>query len=56
MKLLAQNRQTVAEPSGAVATAGFLFHADQLPKTKVNVAIISGGNIEPEMLRQLRQG
>ena len=55
MKLLAQNPQTVAEPSGAVATAGFLFHADELPKTKLNVAIISGGNIEPEMLEQLRQ-
>jgi len=54
MKLLAQNPETVAEPSGAVATAGFLFHADQLPKTNVNVAIISGGNIEPEMLQDLR--
>jgi threonine dehydratase len=54
MKLLAQNPATVAEPSGAVATAGFLFHRDQLPKTKINVAIISGGNIEPGMLDQLR--
>ena len=56
MKLLAANPQTVAEPSGAVATAGFLFHADQLPKTKLNVAIISGGNIEPAMLEELRRG
>lgn len=56
MKLLAANLQTVAEPSGAVATAGFLFHADQLPKTKLNVAIISGGNIEPAMLEDLRRG
>jgi threonine dehydratase len=54
MRLLAQNPQTTAEPSGAVATAGFLFHADELPKTKTNVAIISGGNIEPTMLRELR--
>ncbi len=54
MKLLAGNPATVAEPSGAVATAGFLFHRDQLPGTKINVAIISGGNIEPEMLRELR--
>ena len=54
MKLLAANPDTVAEPSGAVATAGFLFRADQLPKTRVNVAIISGGNIEPQMLRELR--
>jgi len=56
MKLLAHDPQTSAEPSGAVATAGFLFHADQLPKTKVNVAIISGGNIEPAMLCELRRG
>ena len=53
MKLLATNPKTVAEPSGAVATAGFLFRRDQLPSTKVNVAIISGGNIEPGMLESL---
>ena len=51
MKLLAQNPKTIAEPSGAVSLAGFLFRYDQLPKTKLNVAIISGGNIEPAMLR-----
>jgi len=54
MKVLARNPQTVAEPSGAVATAGFMFHADELPKTGLNVAIISGGNIEPHMLEELR--
>jgi threonine dehydratase len=54
MKLLAANPETIAEPSGAVATAGFLFRSDQLPKTKLNVAIISGGNIEPQMLQALR--
>src|SRR5579863_835625 len=54
MKLLAQNPQTIAEPSGAVATAGFIFHAKELPQTKLNVAIISGGNIEPQMLEELR--
>ena len=55
LKLLAVNPETVAEPSGAVATAGFLFHADQFPETKLNVAIISGGNIEPQMLEELRR-
>src|SRR5271157_1394024 len=55
MKLLAANPATVAEPSGAVAAAGFLFRRDQLPKTKLNVAIISGGNIEPTMLSELRR-
>jgi threonine dehydratase len=55
VKLLSANSNTVAEPSGAVAVAGFLFHRDQLPKTKVNVAIISGGNIDPKVLEELRQ-
>ncbi len=54
MKYLAANPDTVAEPSGAVATAGFIFHAKELPQTKLNVAIISGGNIEPKMLQDLR--
>ena len=53
MKILAQNPKTIAEPSGAVSVAGFIFHADQLPRTKLNVAIISGGNIEPAMLQGL---
>jgi threonine dehydratase len=55
MKYLCLNPQTIAEPSGAVATAAFIFHAKELPHTKLNVAIISGGNIEPEMLDQLRR-
>jgi threonine dehydratase len=55
MQLLSANPDTIAEPSGAVATAGFLFRADQLPKTKLNVAIISGGNIEPNMLEEIRR-
>src|SRR6058998_3789275 len=55
MKLLAANPATVAEPSGAVATAGFLFHQDQFPNGRLNAAIISGGNIEPAMLEELRR-
>jgi threonine dehydratase len=56
VRLLAKNPATVAEPSGAVAAAGFLFRCDQLPKTKLNVAIISGGNIDPKMLEEFRRG
>jgi len=52
---LAANPQTLAEPSGAVSVAGFLYHADELPKTINNVAVISGGNIEPSMLSGFRQ-
>jgi threonine dehydratase len=53
MKLLAANPDTIAEPSGAVSVAGFLFRADQLPKSRLNIAIISGGNIEPQLLKEL---
>lgn len=55
MRALSANSRTVAEPSGAVAPAAFLFHASELPRTTINVAVISGGNIDPEMLRELRK-
>jgi threonine dehydratase len=55
MRWLATNPKTVAEPSGAVAVAGFLFREDQLPKTTVNVAIISGGNVDPNILQEMRR-
>jgi threonine dehydratase len=55
MRQLALNPKTVAEPSGAVAVAAFLFHRNELPRTKLNVAIISGGNIEPQMLADITQ-
>jgi threonine dehydratase len=54
MKYLSANPETIAEPSGAVAAAGFIFHAAELPRTHNNVAVISGGNIEPQMLEELR--
>jgi threonine dehydratase len=54
MRALSANPKTLAEPSGAVATAAFLFHADELPKTRINVAVISGGNIDPKVLAELR--
>ncbi len=41
-----------AEPSGAVATAAHLHHSDQLPAGK-RVAIVSGGNINPAVLRDI---
>ncbi|MGA8502980.1 MAG: threonine/serine dehydratase [Candidatus Sulfotelmatobacter sp.] len=55
VRLLAANPDTLAEPSGAVAVAAFLFHRDELPATKLNVAIISGGNIDPKMLEEFRR-
>jgi threonine dehydratase len=51
---LSTNAKTVAEPSGAVAPAAFFFHANELPQTTINVAVISGGNIDPKLLAELR--
>ncbi|MGA8540440.1 MAG: threonine/serine dehydratase [Terriglobales bacterium] len=56
MRLLSNNSKTLAEPSGAVAPAAFLFHAAELPDTKINVAVISGGNIDPKVLTELGNG
>jgi threonine dehydratase len=56
VKYLSENAATVAEPSGAVAVAGFIFHAKQLPQARLSVAIVSGGNIDPQMLEEMRRG
>jgi len=53
MRALSANTKTLAEPSGAVAVAAFLFHAAELPDTKINVAVISCGNIDPKLLAAL---
>jgi threonine dehydratase len=53
MRRLAANPKLTAEPSGAVSFAGFLFHRHELPDTKLNVAVISGGNISPTALSEI---
>jgi len=54
VRALSEKTQTLSEPSGAVAVAAFLFHADELPETAINVAVVSGGNIDPNLLAELR--
>ena len=53
VRILAENPKTAAEPSGAVATAAWLFHRESLPKSDLTVAVISGGNIDPELLKKV---
>jgi threonine dehydratase len=53
MRRILFSTRLVAEPSGAVATAAALFHSEQLPAARQTVAIISGGNIEPAVLRSV---
>jgi len=55
MHSLSKNPKTVAEPSGAVSVAAFMFHTSELPPTNKNVAVISGGNIDPQTLAELRK-
>jgi threonine dehydratase len=54
LRQLWANPKTAAEPSGAVATAAFLFHREQLPDAKITVAVVSGGNIDPKLLREIQ--
>ena len=56
VRVLAENPKTTAEPSGAVTTAAWLFHRETLPPSSAAVAVISGGNIEPVLLNQIRAG
>jgi threonine dehydratase len=56
MKLIMMNARLLAEPSGAVTTAAFLFHRDKLPPSKKAVAVLSGGNIAPEIFQEVMCG
>ncbi len=53
MRRLALRVRLVAEPSGAVTFAAHLFHQAELPPTRLNVAIVSGGNVEPHLLARV---
>lgn len=50
MRRLATEVRLVAEPGGAVAVAACLFHARELPDVPVRVAVLSGGNVDPQLL------
>jgi threonine dehydratase len=63
--LLARQARVVAEPGGAAAVAAWLYHRDELPTAGQDgtgpdgavhngagpaVAVVSGGNIDPDLL------
>jgi len=52
-RLILATTKIVAEASGAVTLAALLFHADELPKVRKVVAIVSGGNIDPKLRAEL---
>jgi len=53
MRAIVAATRLVPEPSGAVAAAALLFHAEELPAYHNAVAVISGGNIDPALLAQI---
>jgi threonine dehydratase len=53
MRAIVAATRLVPEPSGAVSTAALLFHAAEMPPFKKAVAVISGGNVAPDMLAQV---
>jgi threonine dehydratase len=52
VRTIVHKAHLVAEPSGAVAVAAYLFHGDELPEGKT-VAVVSGGNLDPKTLVDL---
>ena len=53
MRAIVATARLVPEPSGAVTTAALLFHADKLPPYRKAVAIVSGGNVDPNLLAEV---
>ncbi|HEY1937920.1 MAG TPA: threonine/serine dehydratase [Candidatus Angelobacter sp.] len=53
MRRLLFSARVLAEPSGAVTTAAAMFHAEELPASTKTVAILTGGNIEPQFFSEM---
>jgi len=56
VRLLATGSRLVVEPSGAVTTAAYRFHHAELPPGRNHVAVVSGGNIDPDLLASILTG
>jgi threonine dehydratase len=56
MKHLLFFARILAEPSGAVTTAAAMFHAGEIPASGKIVAVVSGGNVEPQLFSDILLG
>jgi threonine dehydratase len=56
MQQIMLSARLMAEPSGAVTTAAWLFHRAELPGSRKTVAILSGGNADPKQVAQVLEG
>jgi threonine dehydratase len=50
VRLLATRARLIAEPGGAAAVAAYLFRSGELLTARTPVAVLSGGNIDPQLL------
>lgn len=53
MRQMVANGRIVPEPSGAVTFAAWLYHESKLPPAQKVVAVVSGGNVEPDLLAKI---
>jgi threonine dehydratase len=53
VRLLARHARLIAEPGGAAAVAAYLFRSRELPQASAPVAVLSGGNIDPQLLARI---
>ncbi|HEX4311714.1 MAG TPA: threonine/serine dehydratase [Acidobacteriaceae bacterium] len=53
MRTLFYSARLTPEPSGACSAAGILFHRDQLLPFSKAVIVMSGGNVEPQVLQSV---
>ncbi|HLJ29869.1 MAG TPA: threonine/serine dehydratase [Candidatus Angelobacter sp.] len=56
MRHLLFSARILAEPSGAVTTAAAVFHAAELPASGKTAAVVSGGNVEPQLFSDILLG
>jgi len=55
VRVLAERARLIVEPSGAVATAAYLFRRAHLPAGRT-VCVVSGGNVDPVTYAEIMRG
>ena len=55
MRTILQHTTLIPEPSGAVTLAAALYHQHELPPSNQTVVILSGSNVDPNLLATLQQ-
>jgi threonine dehydratase len=53
MRTLLHVARLTPEPSGACSAAGILFHREELLPFRKVVVVMSGGNVEPDVLKSV---